>query len=242
MADSIKNYFDYVNAPWGQLFYKLVWRDLQDICRKKVLDFGSGFGITADFLAAENDVTAIEPNREMLKYSYHKNEYIQIIGGIEKLREIPSGTYDAVICHNVLEYVENRRELIKELCRILKIGGVLSVVKHSRAGKIMQKSVFECDADGALALINGDRALSVNFGTVDEYYSSELEKYSDGLLVMEKTYGLRMFYALQPNEVKNSDDWIEKMYNLECAASEIEEFRNIAFFHHVILKRVRQQH
>lgn len=242
MADSIKNYFDYVNAPWGKLFYKLVWSDLQDICRKKVLDFGSGFGITADFLAAENDVTAIEPNSDMLKYSYRKNEYVQIIGDTQKLREIPSGTYDAVICHNVLEYVENRSELIKELCHVLKIDGILSVVKHNRAGKIMQKAVFECDADGALALINGDGALSVNFGTVDEYDSSELEKYSDGLLVMEKTYGLRMFYALQPNEVKNSDDWIEKMYNLECAASEIEEFRNIAFFHHVILKRVRQQH
>ena len=242
MNTDIKNYFDYVNAPWGQLFYKLVWRDLQDVCQKKVLDFGSGFGITADFLAAENYVTAIEPNREMLKYSYRKNEYVQIIGDTQKLCEIPSDTFDVVICHNVLEYVENRSELIKELCRVLKIGGVLSVVKHNRAGRIMHKAVFEFDADGALALINGDGALSVNFGTVDEYYSSELEKYSDGLLVMEKTYGLRMFYALQPNEVKNFDDWIEKMYNLECAASEIEEFRNIAFFHHVILKRVRQIH
>jgi hypothetical protein len=28
------------------------------------------------------------------------------------------------------------------------------------------------------------------------------------------------------------------MYNLECAAEEIPEFRNIAFFHHIILKRI----
>lgn len=239
MNTDIKNYFDYVNAPWGQLFYKLVWRDLQDVCQKKVLDFGSGFGITADFLAAENYVTAIEPNREMLKYSYRKNEYVQIIGDTQKLCEIPSDTFDVVICHNVLEYVENRSELIKELCRVLKIGGVLSVVKHNRAGKIMHKAVFECDADGALSLINGNMALSANFGTVTEYDSSELEKNSDACLVTEKIHGVRMFYALQPNEVKNSTEWAEKMYRLESAASDIQEFQDIAFFHHVILKKVR---
>ncbi len=238
MNNGIKNYFDYVNAPWGQLFYKLVWRDLKGLCKKKVLDFGSGFGMTADFLAEKNDVTAIEPNEEMLKYSFRKNKYVQLVGDVRQLCEMPSDTFDAVVCHNVLEYIDNRSELIKEFCRILKVGGILSVVKHNRAGKIMHKAIFECDADGALELINGDGAISVNFGTVTEYDDSELVESSNGSLVTEKVHGLRMFYALQPNEVKNCDDWIEKMYRLECAASEIQEFRDIAFFHHVILKRV----
>ncbi|WP_157893107.1 hypothetical protein [Herbinix luporum] len=45
-----------------------------------------------------------------------------------------------------------------------------------------------------------------------------------------------MFFALQRNELKIESDWISKMYKLECAVEETPEFRNIAYFHHVILK------
>ena len=61
---NIKGYLDTVKAPLGKLFYKLIWHN---ICKgKKIIDFGSGFGVTADYFAMNNDVTAIEPNEEML--------------------------------------------------------------------------------------------------------------------------------------------------------------------------------
>jgi hypothetical protein len=53
---------------------------------------------------------------------------------------------------------------------------------------------------------------------------------------IDKIYGVRMFFALQRNELKMVSDWISNMYNLECKTEEIPEFRNIAFNHHVILK------
>lgn len=83
---NVQGYLDTVNAPWGKLFYKLVWHNI-DCEGKKILDFGSGFGITADYFAKSNDVTAIEPNDEMLKHRFCNNEYSQIAGGIEKIRK-----------------------------------------------------------------------------------------------------------------------------------------------------------
>lgn len=43
---------------------RLVWRQLGDIYDKKILDFGSGIGVIANYLAEHNDVTAIEPDED----------------------------------------------------------------------------------------------------------------------------------------------------------------------------------
>jgi len=233
---NVQGYLNTVNAPWGELFYKLVWHNIE--CEgKKILDFGSGFGITADYYAKSNDVTAIEPNEELLKHRFCNNVYRQIVGGIEKLSEVPDQSYDVIICHNVLEYLDNRRELLCKFGRILKPDGFLSIVKHNKAGKIMHKAVFEYKINEALELINNGNAVSENFGVINEYDIRELEKYCEGYFEIDKIYGVRMFFALQRNELKMESDWISKMYKLECAAEEIPEFRNIAYFHHVILKR-----
>ena len=43
---------------------RIMWKQLGDIRDKRILDFGSGIGVTANYLAEHNDVTAIEPNEE----------------------------------------------------------------------------------------------------------------------------------------------------------------------------------
>jgi len=232
---NVQGYLDTVNAPWGKLFYKLVWHNIE--CEgKKILDFGSGFGVTADYFAKNNDVTAIEPNEEMLKHRFCNNEYSQIVGGIEQIRKIPNQSYDMIICHNVLEYLDNRTELLCEFSRVLKPDGLVSIVKHNKVGKIMQKVVFDYKINEALELIHNGTAVSANFGTINLYDNCELEKYCEGSFEIEKIYGVRMFFALQRNELKIESNWISNMYNLECTTEGIPEFKNIAFFHHIILK------
>lgn len=235
---NVQGYLDSTKAPWGQLFYKMVWRHLE-YRDKKILDFGSGFGITANFLAEWNDVTAIEPNAEMLSYRQKEHDYKQISGSVEQLKMLASESYDLIVCHNVLEYMnpENREEVFAEFARILKPDGRLSIVKHNRAGKIMQKAVFEYRIEEALDLLHKGTAVSVNFGQIQEYETEELEAYGDGAFGIEDVYGIRMFFGLQRNEWKNEPDWMDTMYRMESAAEMVPEFRAIAFFHHVILRR-----
>lgn len=45
--------------PWECLLKKMVWQQLGRITNHKILDFGSGIGVTANYLAENNDVTAI---------------------------------------------------------------------------------------------------------------------------------------------------------------------------------------
>lgn len=51
--------------------------------------------------------------------------------------------------------------------------------------------------------------------------------------------GIRTFWDLQQNQQKHGDeDWQEKMMQLELRVSQMQEYRDIAFFHHLLLKKI----
>ena len=233
---NLQGYLDYINAPWGRLFYRLVWKGLP-FEGKTILDFGSGFGVTASHLAEHNTVYAVEPNEEMLDHRVTEHPYTQLTGGIETLTQFPDGMFDVILCHNVLEYVEKREELLQEFSRLLKSGGTLSVVKHNPAGKILQKAVFENNTESALSLLRGEQAVSENFGEVREYTEEELAAWCGKDFLIKKQCGIRIFYGLQRNDFKYEPDWEDRLYALECAVAEMSPYADIAFFRHVILKK-----
>lgn len=238
MFDKIKNkklysYFDYVNEPWGKLFYLCTWKQLPELKGKKILDFGSGFGITAEYLSKENEVIAVEPSKDMIKIGGKTNQnFKQIVGGLENLKQFSDETFDCIICHNVFEYAEDRNIILDEFFRILKPDGFISVVKHNKAGRIMQKAVFDYDINAVKTLLEGGKNTSKNFGEIKVYEDSDLVV---GDLKIDKCYGICAFYGLQDNKIKYQKDWLDTMLEIELSVSECDEFRNIAFFHHLIL-------
>lgn len=240
MFEKLKNkklysYFDYVNEPWGRLFYLCAWNQLPELKGKKILDFGSGFGITSEYLSKTNEVIAVEPSKDMIEIgSKADSDFKQIIGGLEDLKQLADGTFDCIICHNVFEYVEDRNIILTEFSRILKNDGFISIIKHSKGGRIMQKAVFDYDIEAVKTLLNGGVNTSRNFGEIKTYEDADLLV---GDFMIDKCYGICTFYGLQDNKIKYKDGWLETMLEIETAVSEREEFRSIAFFHHVILRK-----
>ena len=53
---------------WEKLAKVIIWKQIGELKGKTILDFGCGAGITADFFAANNQVTAIEPSEDILEY------------------------------------------------------------------------------------------------------------------------------------------------------------------------------
>lgn len=241
MIDKLKSkklysYFDYVNEPWGKLFYLCAWKQLPELKGKKILDFGSGFGITAEHLSKENDVVAVEPSKDMLEISNNTNRtFEQIIGGLEEIKQFADNSFDFIICHNVLEYVEDRNAILVEFSRILKDEGFVSIIKHNKAGRIMQKAVFDYDINAVKTLLSGGKNISRNFGEIKTYEDDSLLV---GDLKIYKCYGICTFYGLQDNKIKFQKNWLDEMMDIELSVSELDEFRNIAFFHHLILKKL----
>lgn len=224
---------------WELLAKKMTWEQLDNIKDRRVLDYGSGNGCTASHFAAENDVTAIEPDEVMLRDRVTENAYRQIKGGLEALDAFEDGAFDAVLCHNVLEYAADREKIVRAFARILKKGGVLSVVKHNRAGRVMQMVVLLNNFDHALELLEGKDGRARQFGAIRYYGDADIPEWSGGAFRVEKIHGMRAFWCLQQNqEVQREEAWQEKMLSIERKVSDIDDYRAIAFFHHLILRKI----
>lgn len=193
-------------------------------------------GITANHLAKNNNVLAIEPDAEMIEKRMCKNNYQQIIGDIEQLKQLKDNSFDVVVCHNVLEYVKERKDIFREFYRILKPNGIISIVKHNHSGKIMEKVVYENNVDEAIYLLNGGTISVPEFGQVNYYDIIDLVK--DMNINIEKILGVKTFWALQQNhELKNQPDWEEKMFEIEMKVCSIDDYINISYFNHILLKK-----
>lgn len=223
--------------PWECLMKQIVWKQLGDIQNKRILDFGSGIGVTANYLAANNDVTAIEPDKESIEKRWMDNQYLQIRGSIDELCKFSDKTFDIIICHNVLEYANDREKIIKEFARILKNSGKISIVKHNRAGRVMQMVVLLNNFEQANSLLDGNDGKASKYGTIHYYEDFDIEKWCPKLAIT-KTLGIRTFWDMQQNQDIHSDtEWQDKMIEIEMRVSDISEYKNIAFFHHLIIEK-----
>ena len=229
---------DITDLPaWERLFKKIVWKQLGDMEGKKILDFGSGEGITANHFAEKNDVTAIEPSKEMLSNAWKDYEYTQIVGDVNALSAFKNETFDMIICHNVLEYIDDKAAVIKALVRVLKKDGIISIVKHNRAGRVMQMAVLLDDFEKANEILDGKDSTASKFGTIRYYEDNDITKWEPQITVSD-ILGIRTFWDLQQNQQKHGDEaWQEKMLQLELRVSQMQEYKNIAFFHHLLLKK-----
>lgn len=233
------NYYTYLQTPWGNLFYRLLWAQLTACFPKeqplKVLDYGSGFGKTAAHLAAHHHVTAFEPNKKMLEKAFHDHDYQQYSGSEADFFEvIANERFDLILLHNVLEYVEDRATLLEKLTCYLTENGQFSIVKHNQLGEVFAQSVFFDAPDKALALLNASSGESVNFGHF-QFYANDWLKDNLLELKLKRIFGLRMTYGLsQNNQIKTDPTWQQQIFDLEMALAENDAARNVAFFQHLI--------
>lgn len=222
---------------WERLLKKIVWAQLGNICEKSILDFGSGEGVTANHFAKNNNVVAIEPSEDMLVNRWADFEYKQIQGDVTKLSDFDDNTFDMIICHNVLEYIEDKKHVLDELHRVLKPQGVLSIVKHNRAGRVMQMAVLLDELEKANELLDGKNSSASKFGAIRYYEDEMISEWSPGLTIKD-CFGIRTFWDLQQNQEKhNSEEWQNRMMQLEMRVSQMDEYRKIAFFHHLLVSK-----
>lgn len=239
MSGSIKEYRKMVEQPWGRMFYELIYKQLNipDDKRIRILDFGAGFCITANHYARNHEVIAVEPNKEMYSLRIEKSDYTLIRQGLDYLKTVPDNSVDVAICHNVLEYAEEKEEILKQLVRILKPEGILSVIKHNLLGRVMGSAVLGDNPKAALDLLN-DVAEDSMFGNRSVYSNQSLIDALSENMVLIDLYGIRAFFGLSSNnEIKFTDEWYQAMLELEIVAGTMDEFRKIAFFNHLIFKK-----
>ena len=108
---------------------RLSWMDGQfDWSDKTVLDLGCAGGFMAEALADRGaHVTGIDPATEAVEAARaHAREVDRTIDydvGVGESLPYPDASYDAVVCVDVLEHVQDLAQVLSEVHRVLKPGG-----------------------------------------------------------------------------------------------------------------------
>ena len=65
-----------------------------------------------------------------------------------QIESFEDASFDVILCHNVLEYVEDRK-VVQGIHPSLENQEACSIVKHNEVGRVLQTHVFEMILEGA---------------------------------------------------------------------------------------------
>lgn len=213
--------------------------------RLRVLDVGMGQGTEALRLArAGHKVTGVEQNAEMVAAARaalaREPEGIQgrmrIVEGDGRhtgVHFLP-GSFDVVLCHGVLMYVDEPDALLAGLARMLAPGGLLSLLVRN-ADALALRPGLGGDWAGALAAFDTDTYTN-RLGV--EVRADRLEAVSATLAgiaaPLHAWYGVRVFTDTAPDDAKApAGPELDALLAAEERAGRTEPYRRVAALLHV---------
>ncbi|HEX9918758.1 MAG TPA: class I SAM-dependent methyltransferase, partial [Pyrinomonadaceae bacterium] len=157
---------------------------------KRALDLGGGTGALALRFAAHGwHVSLVDPSATMLalaaddfraatldaRATFHHST-------AERARELfAPHTFDAAVCHNVLEYVSDPEAAVRALAALVKTGALVSLVARNRAGESMRAALKAHDLEAAAhALAAAQVNESLYGGPARLYDASSLAALAEG--------------------------------------------------------------
>jgi SAM-dependent methyltransferase len=136
-----------------------------DVSRLRVLDLGAGTGkLTGALARLGADVTAVEPDPEMLAELRRRLPGIPGLAGSAEAIPMPDGSVDAVLCGQSLHWFDLEVAL-PEIARVLAGGGVLAAMWNSDDDRVEWVAGLQATAKGAASpSLSVRRAEAVDFG------------------------------------------------------------------------------
>lgn len=90
----------------------------------RVLDAGCGTGFNVSRLHAQGfDVVGLEPAEGMRQVAQRENPGVEIVDGDVEHLSFPDGSFDLVLCIEVIRYFERPDRALREIRRVLRPGG-----------------------------------------------------------------------------------------------------------------------
>ncbi|MGI5483156.1 class I SAM-dependent methyltransferase [Streptomyces lavendofoliae] len=219
--------------------------------RLRILDVGMGQGAQALRLArAGHALTGLESDPEMLRAAREAlasepagiRERVRLIEGDGRetgVHFLP-GSFDVVLCHGVLMYVEEPDAMLAGLARMLAPGGLLSLLVRN-ADALAMRPGLAGDWSGALAAFASD-ACSPEEGTPSRpglpVRADRLETLTATLAgiaaPLQAWYGVRVFTDHVPTgEGLPAAEELERLLAAEDRAGRTEPYRRVAALLHL---------
>ncbi|MED1203235.1 class I SAM-dependent methyltransferase [Heyndrickxia acidicola] len=244
-SESVSQYLKYTEMPWGKLFYSTALAQMENYLKvennSSVLDIGCGFGLTGISLAKKGcNVLGIEPNQDLLTVAKEKalKERVNVELRNLNITQLNSVDYkaDFLICHNVLEYVENPEKAISDFADKTKDKGYISIITHNPHANVLKKAIVDKSPTKALSYIGNKTDYSSVIGADISLFSKEdIEEWLNkaGFKVVNR-FGIHNLYGYIDNEFKFDAEWNKQAAELEMQVCNLSPYRDIAVFTHTI--------
>src|SRR5579872_1327148 len=246
-------YAAYLETPEGRLRLDLAFANVQEFLPQatsglRALDLGAGTGALAVRLAQLGfHVTLLDASPEMLDIAQHTALEARVAerialrhgdaGQLANLFEV--GSFDLILCHNVLEFVDNPSEVLCAAARILRdTSSTISVLVRNRLGEVTKAALLNGDLAAA------ERNLTAEWG-YDSLYGGKVRLFTaDNLRAMLITAsfaviaerGVRVVSDFLPPKVSRTDEY-ERILELERKLGALPEFAAVARYTHFLARR-----
>lgn len=115
---------------WHSKKWRTLSRFLGDISRGKLLDVGCADGTTAVYIAKQYpkiEVYGMDYFDKVIKYAKKIHPEVEFLHGDAHKIPFKPKTFDVVVATEVLEHLENPKQALSEIHRVLKPGGILII-------------------------------------------------------------------------------------------------------------------
>ena len=250
-------YAAYLETPEGRLRCDLAFANLQDFLplpqtklSLRALDLGCGTGAATVRLARLGiHTTLLDSSPAMLDIAKRAARDAGVEWKIALRRGdaaqvanlFPGGSFDIVLCHNILEYVDDPSAVLSAAAQMLRSDstgiGILSVLVRSRAGEVLKAGIQAGDlraAERNLTSVWGHGSLvggRVRLFTLD---SLRVMMKAASLAVAAER-GVRVISDYLPPQVSRREEY-ERIFELERKLGSRLEFAAVARYIQIIAR------
>ncbi|MEU3497257.1 methyltransferase domain-containing protein [Kitasatospora cineracea] len=249
----------YPTRPRSALRTAVVWEVLREALERRsaelgrpvleVVDTGGGTGNFAVPVARlGHRVTVVDPSPDALFALERRaaeagvTELVRAVqGDTQTLPDlVPAGSVDAVLCHGVLEVVDDPAEALGNLVGTLGEGGLVSLLAANRNGAVLARAVAGQFTEARTALDAADG----RWGTGDPMPRRFTGEQLDGLaaaagLRVTSVHGIRVFADLVPGVLVDTEPGaLDALLKLELAAAEQPAFHAVATQLHLLAEAI----
>lgn len=252
-----QDYAAYLQSPEGRWRADLAFANLQDFLPvpqasrpRFALDIGCGTGGTALSLARLGfHVTLLDSSPTMLDLARRAASGAGITDGLAfQLGDaaqlnalLPDSSFDVVLCHNLLEYVDDPASLLRAAARVLRDdSAILSIVVRNQAGEVLKAAIRTGDLAAAEENLTAEWGReSLYGGPVRLFTSPGLNAMlNEASLSVVAQRGIRVLSDYLPPHISRSAEYA-RILELERKLGSRPEFAAVARYTHCMTRRGR---
>lgn len=213
-----------------------------------ILDVGGGTGAFAVPLAqAGHRVTVLDPSPDALATLERRAAEVGVAGRVKAVADdaanlvevVGRGSQDVVLCHRVLEHVEDPAQVLAGASATLRPGGLASVLVSNRNAAVLARAVAGHVDQARHALLDPDGRWGAHDPLPRRFAPDEAAALVAGAgLTIFATHGVRVCSELVPgNLVESEPGAVEALLALETALSKLPAFHSVATQLHLLARR-----